>query len=42
MMTRPICGILRWPLLAHDEAEAVLADLAAGMNDDAVADQGIG
>ena len=39
MMTRPTCGTLRWPARAHQIAEAVLADAAAGMDDDAVADQ---
>ena len=39
MMTRPICGTFRWPFGAHGEAEAVLADAHAGVDDDAVADE---
>ena len=33
MMTRPTCGTLRWPLALHHEAEPVLPDAAAGMDD---------
>ena len=40
MITRPICGTLRWPRAPEREAEAVLADTSARMNDDPIADQG--
>ena len=40
-MTRPICGIFEIAFAVHHEAEAILADPAAGMNDDPIADQGI-
>ena len=39
MMTRPICGTLRWPRGAEREAEAVLPDMRARMDDHPVADQ---
>ena len=39
MMTRPICATFRWPVGPMREAEAVLADADARMDDDAVADQ---
>ena len=39
MMTRPSCGTLTWPLGARLVAKAVLPDVAAGVHDDAVADQ---
>ena len=42
MMTRPICGTLRCPRRAHGEAEAVLADAHARMDDHPVADEGVG
>ena len=38
-MTRPIWGTLRCPAAAEREAEAVLPDMRAGMNDHPVADQ---
>ena len=41
MTTRPICGMRSGPRGSADEAETVLADLGAAVDDDAVADQRI-
>ena len=38
---RPTCGILLWSGAAHDEAKAILPDIASGMDNDPIADQGI-
>ena len=39
MMTRPICGIRSGPRRPADEAETVLPDPGAAVDDDAIADQ---